>query len=352
VVRTAKRAQRRTGALLRGCIVAGMALLSPCAAIAQDAAPFEWKRLTVFIGTTTGGGYDAYARLLARHMGKYLPGQPVATPSNRPGAGGLAMMNQLYTSGAKDGTELGVAAPGFSIDRVFYGDQSHAVFDSSKFNWIGSMAQDPSVFVAWRSKGFTLKDLLAGKPMTVGMPGPGGGPWFYSRGLNALFGTKMNIVTGYPGVAEVLLAIENGEVDGVAGTTWSGLKATRGRWFESGAAEVLLQYSKERMPDLPNVPTLSELMTNQDQRDIMGVIASLEVITRPVFAPPDIPAARVAVLREAFDKTMRDPELLAEAERMKLPIQPVTGTEAQAIVAKISAPPQTVVDKLRVIYRE
>ncbi len=336
----------------RAAAVAGIVLSFAASACAQESPAYEWKHLNVYIGTTTGGGFDAYARLLARHIGRHLPGKPSPTPINRPGAGGIALMNQIYATGAKDGTDIAVVAPGFVIDHVLYGDQSKAVFDPVKFNWIGNMAQDPSVFVAWKWKGFKLADILAGKEMTVGMPGPGGGPWFYSRALNALFGAKLRVVSGYPGVAEVLLAIEKGELDGVAGTTWSGLKATKGHWFSSDSAEVLLAYSKQRLPDLPEVPAVAEIIKSEETRSILDVISGLEAMNRPVFSPPGIAADRVAALRKAFDETAADPEFLADAKRMLLPIAATSGAQVQEIVGRIAAPPDAVVKRLREIYRE
>jgi tripartite-type tricarboxylate transporter receptor subunit TctC len=335
----------------RTALMLGAALFAPSPE-SRAADSFQWPRMNVNIGTTTGGSYDAYARILARHIGKYLPGKPAAVPVNRPGAGGLAMMNQLYHSGAKDGTDIGTAAPGFAIDQVLYGSKSHAQFESSRFNWIGSMARDPSVLVTWKARHITLDDILAGKPVTVGMPGPGGGPWFYSRLLNAMFGTKLKVISGYPGLAEVLLAIENGELDGVAGTTWYGLKASRESWFKDGKAEVLLQYGHERTEDLPDIPTAYEITKDKRAIDILSVISQLDTIIRPFFAPPGLPPERVQVLRRAFDLAMADPELRNEAERQGLPIAPMKGEDVQTVVTKISNPDPHVKDLLQEIYKE
>jgi tripartite-type tricarboxylate transporter receptor subunit TctC len=321
-------------------------------ALAADTAPYQWKNLSLYIGTTTGGGYDLYARLLARYIGKYLPGQPAVTPINRPGAGGLSLMNQFYASAAQDGTEIASAAPGFIVDRVLYGDQSHAQFDAAKFNWLGSISADPSVFMAWRSKGFTFQDVLAGRPMNVGTPGPGGSPWLYSRALNALFGTHLQIISGYPGVAQVYLAIENGELDGLAGVTWNGLTASRPNWFASNSAQILVQYTKQPLPQIPGVPMIGEFIKDQQTAEIFDVIEQLDAIKYPVFAPPNVPAERVALLRQAFDKATRDPDLLAEASRLHLPISPVAGIEMQDIVKQIADPPDAIVRRLRTIYAD
>jgi tripartite-type tricarboxylate transporter receptor subunit TctC len=337
---------------IKSIVFAALALMFSQAATAAENPTFEWRRFSIFVGTTTGGAYDTYARMLSRYIGKYLPGKPAAVLINRPGAGGLAMMNNLYASGARDGTEVGVAAPGFVIDRVLYGNQSKALFEASKFNWIGSMSQDPSVFIAWTSKGFTLKDVLAGKEMTVGTPGPGGGPWFYSRILNNLFGANLKVISGYPGIAEVLLSIENGELDGVAGTSFYSTSSLRSRWFTSGSATILVQYGKQRVKELPNVPSIFELTQDPAKLAILDVISQLDVIKFPVFAPPGVAPERIETIRKAFDDAMKDPELRAEAERQNLPLLSLSGTEAQDIVAKISNPPPDVAARLQDIYRE
>ena len=213
-----------------------MALAIWAAAILNAAAADpEWKKLTVFIGTTTGGGNDAYARLLARHIGRHLPGNPVVTPVNRPGAGGLTLVNQIFATGAADGSEIATVAAGFAIDRVLYGDASNARFEPTALHWLGSLNRDSSVFVARTSRGASLADVLAGRPLVVGSPGPGGPPWFYSRALNMLMGAKLQVISGYPGMPEVMLAVENGELDGIAGLNWDTLKTQRAQCLLTGA---------------------------------------------------------------------------------------------------------------------
>lgn len=328
-----------------------IAAMAPQARAAEN-APFEWKRLNIFIGTTTGGGYDAYGRLMARHIGKYLPGHPTVVPMNRPGAGGLAMFNSLFNTGARDGTEIGISAPGSVIDRVLYGDQSHAQFEAARFNWIGSIAEDPSVFVAWRDRGIHTDDIFSGKQITVGAPGPSGTSWLYSRALKSLFGSNLNIISGYPGTAEVFLGIEKGEVDGIAGITWNGIRSLRPQWFSDHKADVLLQYGEVPRGDLAEVPTVYAHIRDATTRGVMDILAGLDTVIRPVMAPPDVAPDRIATIRHAFDEMVRDPEFLAEARQQKLPVVPLAGAEVQAIMAHISAPSDDVVARLRQIFRE
>jgi tripartite-type tricarboxylate transporter receptor subunit TctC len=312
----------------------------------------DWKRLTIYIGTTTGGGNDAYVRLLARHIGDHLPGRPTVTPVNRPGAGGLSLINQMYASGAQDGSEIATVAPGFVMDRVLYGDKSHALFEPSRINWLGSLNRDISVFVVRNDKGITLSDIVAGKPINVGSPGPGGPPWFYSRALNVLMGAKMNVISGYPGMPEVLLGIANSELDGIAGVTWDTLKNTRAQWFASGYAKLILQYSEKRNAQLPDVPAVGELIQDSDAREAVLALTERDEISRPFFAPPNVPAERVDILRRAIDETTRDPQFQEDARRENLTIDFVTGEKAQALVARMSTPSPSVAHKLQDMFKD
>jgi tripartite-type tricarboxylate transporter receptor subunit TctC len=338
--------------LARGVVRYLFAILLATSVPGAFAADLDWKKLTLFIGTTTGGGNDAYARLLARHIGRHLPGNPAVTPINRPGAGGLTLVNQMFATGAADGSEIATVAAGFAIDRVLYGDSSNARFEPTALHWLGSLNKDSSVFVIRTAANVALSDVLAGKPLVVGAPGPGGPPWFYSRALNALMGAKMQIISGYPGMAEVMLAVENGEIDGIAGVTWDTLKTTKARWFSSGEAKVILQYGASRNADLPETPAFGEITRDQAARDVMTFLAERDALSRPFFAPPGVSAERVDALRRAFEETARDSAFIEDARRSSLALDIVSGAEAQAIIARISAPTLALTTKLRDIFRE
>jgi tripartite-type tricarboxylate transporter receptor subunit TctC len=329
------------------CVALAIGFMAVKGAIA---APYQWRSLTIYIGSTTGGSYDLNARILALYIGKYLPGHPTVTPENRPGAGGLSLMNQMYADGARDGTEIATLSPGFIVDRVVYGDKSQAHFNPTQFNWLGSFSNDPNVFIAWGSRHFTFKQVIAGRPMVVGMPGPGGGPWFYSLALNAVTGSKLKIISGYPGLAQVELALEGGELDGIAGTTWNGVKAAKQDWLTAHRIDVLAQYTQKRLPDLPNVPTIGEFVKEPKAAAIFDFGEQLDQIKYPFFAPPGVPADRVALLRKAFDQAMRDPGLVAAAKRARLSIDPMSGVELTGIVNQITRQPDDIVRRLRKIY--
>jgi tripartite-type tricarboxylate transporter receptor subunit TctC len=329
-----------------------LAIVFMTSASAARAEEIEWKRLSVFIGTTTGGSNDAYARLLARHIGKHLPGKPTVTPVNRPGAGGLTLINQMFATGATDGSEIATVAAGFVIDRVLYGDKSNARFEPMQFHWLGSLNRDLSIFVMRSGKGLTLDDVLAGKPLNVGSPGPGGPPWFYSRVLNTLLGAKMTVISGYPGMAEVLLGIENSELDGVAGVTSETVTTTRARWITSGLAKVVLQYALKRSAELQDVPAVMEIAKDPETRAVLEFLIGRDTISRPFFVPPNVPAERVALLQKAFDATVADAEFLDDARRINLAIDIVPAAEIKTIVAHLSTPEPAIAGKLRSMFQE
>jgi tripartite-type tricarboxylate transporter receptor subunit TctC len=235
---------------------------------------------------------------------------------------------------------------------VLYGDKSHALFEPNRINWLGSLNRDISVFVIRSAKGITLDDVLAGKPINVGSPGPGGPPWFYSKALNVLMGAKMNVISGYPGMPEVLLGIENGELDGIAGVTWDTLKNTRAQWFSSNYAKLILQYSETRNAQLPDVPAVGEVIKDQDAREAVLALTERDEISRPFFAPPTVSAERVAILRRAMMETVQDPQFREDARRENLTVDFVSGEEAQKLVARMSAPSPAVTQKLQDMFKE
>ena len=333
-------------------IAASIALLSAAQAFAQTSEPVEWKKLTVVVGSTPSGGFDQYGRLLARHIGRHLPGNPAVIVSNRPGAGGMLAYNHIYNTALKDGSEIGVSAPGNVIDRLLTGDKSNARYDPEKFTWLGVMAKEIAVFIVSGSKGITLQNILAGKPVDLGMVGAGGNSGVYGRALKELLNLQIRLVSGYAGMPQLLLAFENGEVDGVPATNWDTLKSTRSHWFSSGKASVILQYGASRHSELKDVPVVHEILTHDDDRQAMRVFTTLEMISRPVFAPPGLAPERMAALRKAFEAAMRDPELIAEAKKLGLGVDWSPGDEVAALVAQITHPSEAAARKIRALARK
>jgi len=300
---------------------------------AQSPADFyKGKTVEIFVGYSAGGGYDVYARSIARYMGKHIPGNPSVVVKNMPGAGSLTLANHLYNAAPKDGTVFGIIARGAAFDPLFGNDA--AKFDAAKFNWIGSANNEVSVCVSWKTSGIKTIEDLKQKELVVGGTGPSADTDQFPRIVNGVLGTKFKIVTGYPGGNDVSLAMERGEVQGRCGWSWSSVLTTRKDWYDNKTINVLVQLSLEKHEDLPNVPLIVDLAKTPEQKQILTLVFARQALGRPFLAPPGIPADRVAALRKAFMDTMKDKEFLAEAEKTKLEVGPISGEAVQKIVVE------------------
>jgi tripartite-type tricarboxylate transporter receptor subunit TctC len=328
-----------------------LAVLGAGAAAQSPAEFYKGKTIDMMIGYSVGGGYDVYARVVARHMGRHIPGNPLITPRNMEGAGSLRLANWLYNVGKKDGTVIGTIGRGTGFDPLF-GHKS-AQFDGNKFNWIGSANDEVSVCVVWngRTKITKFDDLLT-TPLTVGGTGAAADTDQFPRIINGVLGTQMKIITGYPGGNDVNLAMERGEVDGRCGWSWSSLMSTRPNWIKEKKITVLVQLSLEKHPDLPDVPLITDLAKTEEQRQILRLIFARQALGRPYLAPPGVPDDRVAALRKAFMDTMKDKEFLAEADKAQLEITPIAGEELQKLVGEVYETPPAVVRKAADILKQ
>jgi tripartite-type tricarboxylate transporter receptor subunit TctC len=310
-------------------------------AAAQDVASFyKGKNVDVYIGYSTGGGYDTYARVLARHMGKHIPGNPAMVPRNMPGAGSLLLANAIANTLPKDGTVFGTVARAAAFEPLF--DNPQAKFDPAKLTWIGSMNNEVSICAFWESAGLKSTEQFMTTPLVVGGTGPGADTDNFPLTMNNVLGTKLKLITGYPGGNDVNLAIERGEVQGRCGWSWSSVKSTRPQWLADKKLFIPVQFALEKHADLPNVPLILDLAKNDRQRQILEVVFSGQPMGRPYVAPPGVPADRVKALRDAFNAMMKDPEFLAEADKAKLEIDLVTGEAVEKIVARVTAMPKDV----------
>jgi tripartite-type tricarboxylate transporter receptor subunit TctC len=325
-------------ALVRG--VGAAALLFACGtAGAQTPAEFyKGKTVELYIGYSAGGGYDIYARTLARFLGKHIPGNPSVVPKNMTGAGSLLLTNWLYNVAPKDGTAIGAIGRGTGFDPIL--GNTKAQFDGPKFNWLGSANNEVSVCVAWHTTGVVKFEDLLTKELVVGGTGAAADTDQFPRITNGVLGTKFKIVTGYPGGNEVGLAMERGEVQGRCGWSWSSVRATNFNWYKEKKINVLMQLALEKHPDLPDVPLVVDLAKTDDQRKVLELIFARQVMGRPFLAPPGVPQDRVEALRKAFMDTLRDKEFLEVAEKAKLEINPVSGAEIQKLVTKLYATPK------------
>jgi tripartite-type tricarboxylate transporter receptor subunit TctC len=324
----------RIAATTIGLSTLAFAALHTATANAQSAAEFyTGKAVDLQIGYSVGGGYDLYARLVARHLGQHILGNPTIVPKNMEGAGSLRLANWLYSAAPRDGTVIGATSRGAAFDPLL--NQKGAQFDASKFSWIGSANDEVSVCVALQTSGITKFDDVLSKPLTIGSTGVGDDTYQFPALVNAVLGTKFKIITGYPGGNDVSLALERSEVEGRCGWSWSSIKATRMNWVESKKIIVLVQMSLSKHPDLPDVPLIMDLAKTDEQRQIFKLIFARQVMGRPFLAPPGVPADRVTALRQAFTETMTDKEFLSDADAGKFEINPVSGEQLDALVKEI-----------------
>jgi tripartite-type tricarboxylate transporter receptor subunit TctC len=311
------------------------------AAHAQSPADFyRGRTIDLYIGYSVGGGYDVYARLIARHIGKHIPGNPTVVPKNMEGAGSLRLANWIAQVAPRDGTVFGAVSRGAPFDPLL--GQKAAQFSGTDFTWVGSANNEVSLCVASDTAPVATFEDVRSKELTVGSTGAADDTAQFPKVLNAVLGTRFKIITGYPGGNEVSLAIERGEVQGRCGWSWSSIKATHERWVTSGKIRLLVQLALERHPDLPKVPLITELAKTDEQRQLLKLIFARQVVGRPYLAPPGLPADRADALRQAFTATMNDPEFRADAEKSKLEINPVAGDRVDALVREIYRTPAAV----------
>ena len=323
---------------LRQAACAAIALLftvlAASIALTQTVADFyRGKAIDLYINSTVGGGYDLYARIIARHIGKHIAGNPTILPRNMEGAGGMRLANWLYNVGPKDGTVIGAVARAMAFEPLLGNKSTH--YDATKFNYIGSANDEVTVCVAWHTSAVkTLEDAQT-MQLVVGSSGAGDDTYQYPALLNHMFGAKFKIVAGYPGGNDINLAMERGEVQGRCSIPWSTVKSTRRFWIDENKISLLLQYSLGKHADLPSVPLVMDLAKTDEQRAILKLIFGRQVMGRPFAAPPGVPKDRVDALRKAFMETMADSEFLAEAEKAKLEITPVSGDKIESLVLEV-----------------
>src|SRR5690349_7027622 len=335
-----------TGNAKRAAVI-GLALVLPpiAAARAQSVDDFyRGKSIDLDIGYSVGGGYDLYARLIARRLGGHIPGNPTVVPKNMEGAGSLRLANWMFRVAPKDGSVIATIGRGTGFDPIL--GVKGATFDGTKFTWIGSANNEVSVCVSWNAtSGITKFEDLFTKEMTVGGTSMSADTDQFPRILNGVLGTKMKIVSGYPGGSEVVLAMERGEVQGRCGWSWSSLISTHKSWLDEKKITVLAQIALRRHPELPDVPLIMDFAKTPEQKQILRLMFARQVMGRPYLAPPGIPADRAEVLRKAFMDTMNDPDFKADADKAQLEITPVDGDDLQKLVTEVYQTPPEIAKK-------
>ena len=336
--------------LLRIAAVFCAGLLPLAQAGAQSPAEFyKGKNVDLYIGYSVGGGYDLYARMLAKHMGKHIPGNPNVVAKNMEGAGSLRLANWLYNVAPKDGTAFGTIGRGTGFDPLL--GHKAAQFDATKFTWIGSANNEVSVCVAWHTSGITKFDDLLGRELIVGGTGPAADTDQFPKVVNGVLGTKMRVIAGYPGGNDVGLAMERGEVQGRCGWSWSSVRSTQQKWLDDKKVHVLVQLALDKHPELPDVPLIMDLAKSDEQKQVLKLIFARQVMGRPFLAPPGVPKDRAEALRKAFMDTMQDRDFLAESEKAQLEIVPVSGDDLQKLVAEIYATPPAIAQKAAALIK-
>jgi tripartite-type tricarboxylate transporter receptor subunit TctC len=329
--------------------LACLALGAIPAAHAQTADFYKGKTVTIYIGFSPGGTYDLFGRLMQRHLGKHIPGNPTVIAQSMPGAGSFILANWMYRVAPKDGTAIGIATQTIAIEEAL--KTQGVQYKSAEFNWLGRATSNVEISVSWHaSKAKKVEDALTNE-ITVATTGAGSPSEGYHKLLNGTIGTKFKLVGPYPGSTDGLLAMERGETD-AAFTSWNTLNTAKHAWLAEKKANVLVQYALERMPEMADVPTMVELAKTPEDKQMFSFYVSGGEVGRAFFAPPNVPADRVAILRKAFDDALKDPELLAEVEKAKLDFHPASGERLQKIINDTAAVPPAVVARMQSILQK
>jgi tripartite-type tricarboxylate transporter receptor subunit TctC len=320
----------------RALLAVAVALGTSGAALAQqDVADFyRGKTVRIVVGVGVGSGYDINARAIARHLSNHIPGNPTVIVQNQPGAGSLTMTNALYNTGPFDGTVIGASFNGMPTTPLL--QPTGVRFDPVKLLWIGSSNREAQVTYLWHTAPVDTFEDIRSKEIVVGAQAPGTTQYDYPMLVNHLFGFKFKVITGYESTPKIHLAMESGEVQGNGASNWSTLKALNASWIAEKKIKILAQWALRKHPDLTDVPMVLDLAKNdRDRQALLLALARLE-FGRPFFLPPNVPADRVAALRLAFDATMKDKEFLADAEKVKIDIDPLSGEEVAALVEQVA----------------
>ena len=325
-------------------------LLGADRAVAQESVAqfYRGKTITIIAASSAGGGYDLYARTIARHIGKHLPGNPSVVVSNMPGAASNVAAAYIYNAAPKDGTVIGGLFMGAVVEPLFSG-RTRATHDMSKFQYIGNANKD--VYVCLVRADAPVKSFAEAfeKELIVGATADGASTRDFPELLKNLLGAKFKIVAGYPGTRQINLAMERGEVQGGCGQSWSSVSATYPSWFKEGKIKVLAQEDTHGYPELNKQghPLTRDFAKTDEQKRILDLIYSQTIFGRPYAVSPEVPKERVDALRRAFIASMRDPELKAEAARIQLDVDAISGEELQAAIVKMYATPADILDKAR-----
>mgnify|MGYP006269460307 CR=1 FL=1 len=335
---------------MRGLIAAAWLACVGVAHAQEDVAAFyKDKQIKLMVGAGAGSGYDIGARVLARYMGKYIPGHPSFIVQNQVGAASMIMTNTVYNTAPRDGTVMGAAINGMPTGPLLEPDAAR--FDPNKIIWLGSVNREVQVNYVWhKSPVLKLADLFTTE-MVVGATSPGTSQVDFPTVARAVLGLKYKVISGYEGTAQIHKAMEAGEVHGVGSTAYASLRALNQNWLDDGRVKVVAQWGMKKHPELPDVPAILDLAKTEADRAALELLVARLEYGRPYFLPPDVPPARVAALRHAFDMTMKDPGFIAESQKLNLEIDPMTGDELAALIRKVNATSPAIVARVKEALR-
>ena len=337
-------------AVIAMAMVAAGGWLSATATADAIADFYKGKQMRVVVGYPPGGGFDAYARMLADFMPRQIPGNPTIIVQHMPGAASVKAANYVYAVGPQDGTVLGLINHAAPLNALVWKETGDG-FDAGRFNWIGRLDLIDLVGIAWHDTGVTTIEQAKQKEVIFGATSTTGTSVMTPNALNRLIGTKFKLVLGYNGTTDQYLAMERGEIKGMGNAIWSQLKRSHPLWLEQKKITPIFQDGYERHASLPDVPTVTELATNEEDRKVLRLLASTSVVGRSFMAGPQVPAERIAALRKAFDAMAADDTFKAEMERRAIPLNPLSGEKLQAMLAEISAYPESLFERTRQVVK-
>lgn len=327
--------------------IAAISLISAGAHAASVADFYQGKKISLYIGYGPGGSYDLYGRMVARHIGKQIPGKPKVIARNSPGAGSIKLANELYNILPKDGTAIATIGDVLYLKEIL--GTKAIKFKANKFNWIGRAVTSGPLLVVWHTAKAKNFEEAKKKSITVGVPGRGSATTLFLTALNNMLGTKFKLISGYRGSADIRLALERGEVDATASVLWSHFKITNKDWLDGGKVRIFYQMAAKRHPDLANVPLVMDFAKTEKHKRLMTLFTSYTAVGRSYAAPPNVPKARVKALRAAFTAMFKDTVFLKEAKKRKTDLNYMSGKDLQNVIAAAYALPEDLKNEARAL---
>jgi tripartite-type tricarboxylate transporter receptor subunit TctC len=328
------------------CIVALLSLISETWS-ADTTDFYQGKTVTIVVGSTVGGGFDAVARLVTRHIGNHIAGKPRIIVQNMPGAGSLMAVRYLDAVAPKDGTVMAIFNPGLIIQSIV--EPERIKIDFTKFGWVGVVNPEFLVCYGYGANGIrSWNDMMSRKEFTLGASGLGTGNYLTAAMLRKIFDAPVRVILGFPGEAERRLAIARGELDGEC----TSIISVPVQWLQSGEAHIFVRFSEQRVPGVPeSAPYIGTFAKSHEQKQLLDLLIAGDRVGRPFIMPGEVPLDRLDQMRKAFDATMNDAGFRSEMEKLQVPVGPMTGAAAQAFVAQLSATPRNLVALARQIYK-